>query len=923
MRLMHLHLYAFGRFHDQHVHLQDGMNLICGENEAGKSTLHRFIRGMLFGFKREGALRRYYTPELEQYRPWTGKDYRGSLEYEDEQGRRILIQRSFDPDETQILDAVTGKSLTKDFAMDSRKEYLFAQEHLGLNATIFDNTIFLAQLGGKTGKELAREVSGRLSSLSSSGREDLSVQQAISDLQKKRDEIGSARAATRPLGRMMQLCEKLAKEEKDTAAGYQLLRGQLEDIAGLEKQQQDLADKHAVLLEKLTRMQRLEMHAEGQRVLELSQARETAMEEMEKVHDFAAFPEHLREDLRDALTRLETVEKAIAELKQQKQKAASQETSLERAVQDFPTDISSSSEARRKIAMQWSKLQTDRERCQEEESVLSREKQRRQLMEEQLETSTHLEILAENMDRLEEDEENIRRLQASSVAAEIQDAEYGKVQMQKKLSQHALFAGGFAFSSVAAAYYAFGMEWMAASAGFAGIFLVAVLIGLQQYRINKGRLQKEQSHQEILENMFRAEQTQLETLLQDRQAVLTAAGVENLRLARQRVDEYLQKQESLRKIHAEINAAEEKTALRKKQLRIDEMNLRRIMVRILPEQHEDPYSEPLLEACLARMDKQQEQQDALQRLQETRQNLAGELVRLQKEQNRLDAQRSEILQTSGVADWAGFLSGCTKRAQYRTAMEKSERLDIQLEPYLRKRSMPQWQEAMMQDPLTLADQAVAEEDSVPIQQQADEIARQRQEVAVRRAATTADMERALASYRELSEIQEELASACQKREYLESEAAALDTALAALGRAAETRHRLLAPELNRRVGEIVGRLTRGRYRKVRIDEELVVTVSTPEDKRQVDLTALSAGTVDQFYFAVRVAMADLISQDRKLPLFLDDPFMQYSPDRLQEVLRFMGDLARERQILLFTCRDQEQAVLDTLDIPYHRIWLAE
>jgi hypothetical protein len=923
MKLLHLHLYAFGRFHDQHVHLQDGMNLICGENEAGKSTLHRFIRGMLFGFKREGVMRRYYTSELEQYRPWVGKDYRGSLEYEDEQGRRILIQRSFDPDETQILDAVTGKSMTKDFPMDSRKEYLFAQEHLGLNATIFDNTIFLAQLGGKTGKELAREVSGRLASLSASGREDLSVQQAISDLQKKRDEIGSARAATRPLGRMMQLCEKLEKEEKDTAAGYQALRGQLEDIASLERQQQSLTDKHAVLSETLERVRRIAMHADGQRALELWHEREDAMEEIEKVQDFAAFPEHLREDFRDTLTRLETVEKSIADLQQQDQRAASQETILEREIQNFPADIACSSEARRKMAMQWAKLQADRERCQEEEFVLSRHKQRRQLVEDQLQDSTHLAILAEKMDRLEEDDETLRSLQTSSLPAEIQDAERSQVRILKRLRQNALCAGGFAVSGAVAAYYAYGMEWMAASAGFGGIFLMAVLVGTQKYRINRSRFQKEQNQHKVLVNLFKEEQTQLETILQNRQAVLTAAGVENLRSARQRVDEFVQKKDSLRNIHEDIRAAEEKMALQERQLRNDEMDLRRIMGRILPEQKEEPCSETLLEACLSRMDKQQEQIDDLQRLRETRLSLAGELEQLHGQQARLDTRRSEILQAGGVSDWAGFMSGCAKCAQYRTAMGKCERLDIQLEPYLRKRSISQWQAAMMQDPLTSADLAFAEEDPEKILEQADEIARQRQEVDIRRAAAKADMERALAGYRELAEIQEELAGACQRRAYLESEAAALDTALAALERAAETRHRLLAPELNRRVGDIISHLTRGRYRKVRIDEELAVTVSTPEDKRQVDLTALSAGTVDQFYFAVRVAMADLISQNRKLPLFMDDPFMQYSTDRLQEVLRFVGDLARERQILLFTCRDQEQAGLDAQDIPYHRIRLSE
>ena len=49
MRLLDLHIDGFGKFHDRTVRFEDGMNLVYGKNEAGKSTLHTFIRCMLFG----------------------------------------------------------------------------------------------------------------------------------------------------------------------------------------------------------------------------------------------------------------------------------------------------------------------------------------------------------------------------------------------------------------------------------------------------------------------------------------------------------------------------------------------------------------------------------------------------------------------------------------------------------------------------------------------------------------------------------------------------------------------------------------------------------------------------------------------------------------------------------------------------------
>jgi uncharacterized protein YhaN len=309
------------------------------------------------------------------------------------------------------------------------------------------------------------------------------------------------------------------------------------------------------------------------------------------------------------------------------------------------------------------------------------------------------------------------------------------------------------------------------------------------------------------------------------------------------------------------------------------------------------------------------------RLQSRQQDLHQELQQVQNQDRALDHRRQEILHESSVSDWEQFLAGCAARERYRSISEQLERLDIQLEPYLAKRSISGWKSDMALHPLDPLDLVEPFELLEDVRKQVAESARLLQETELSLAALNADMERALTGFRELAEIQEEYAAACRKRDDLAKDAAALDTALLALEKAAEKRHRLLAPELNKRVGDVISTLTHGRYQKVRIDNDLNVTVSASEAGREVDLTALSAGTVDQFYFAVRVAMADLISQDRKLPLFMDDPFMQYSPQRLRRVLEYVSKLGQERQILLFTCRRQEQEMLDVLGVAYHLIEL--
>ena len=54
MKITELYIKNFGRFSEQHFYIKDGVQVIYGENEYGKSTLQAFIRAMLFGMERGG-----------------------------------------------------------------------------------------------------------------------------------------------------------------------------------------------------------------------------------------------------------------------------------------------------------------------------------------------------------------------------------------------------------------------------------------------------------------------------------------------------------------------------------------------------------------------------------------------------------------------------------------------------------------------------------------------------------------------------------------------------------------------------------------------------------------------------------------------------------------------------------------------------
>lgn len=91
MKILSLHIDGFGKFHNRDISFQDGLNVVYGKNEAGKSTLHTFIKGMLFGIERQRG-RASKNDTYSKFQPWTQSGvYEGYLRVEcDGQIYRIL-----------------------------------------------------------------------------------------------------------------------------------------------------------------------------------------------------------------------------------------------------------------------------------------------------------------------------------------------------------------------------------------------------------------------------------------------------------------------------------------------------------------------------------------------------------------------------------------------------------------------------------------------------------------------------------------------------------------------------------------------------------------------------------------------------------------------------------------------------------------
>lgn len=143
---------------------------------------------------------------------------------------------------------------------------------------------------------------------------------------------------------------------------------------------------------------------------------------------------------------------------------------------------------------------------------------------------------------------------------------------------------------------------------------------------------------------------------------------------------------------------------------------------------------------------------------------------------------------------------------------------------------------------------------------------------------------------------------------LEAEYSAIALAMESLEQANTALQNRFSPALGRRAAEIFRAMTGDRYGGIVLDRSFRLTAETTADGVYRDAALLSAGTVDQLYLAVRLAICDLVlPREHAAPIVLDDALSNFDDARAQAALRWLKNAARDRQILLFTCQGREAA----------------
>lgn len=213
MRLNNLKINGFGKLENKEIEFSDGINIIVGKNEAGKSTLLKFITSMFFGASKNKNGKN--IPDFEKYRPWSDAEYSGKISYKLDNGAEYEVYREFKK-KSPIIYNQAKDDISKLYQVDKNKENLFFVEQTGITEENFFATSVSEQENVKLSNNMKNEVIQKLSNIVSTGNENISYKKAIDKLNKNQlENVGSQRSVGRPINQVEEEIEKLEQDKKE------------------------------------------------------------------------------------------------------------------------------------------------------------------------------------------------------------------------------------------------------------------------------------------------------------------------------------------------------------------------------------------------------------------------------------------------------------------------------------------------------------------------------------------------------------------------------------------------------------------------------------------------------------------------------------------------------------------------------------
>jgi len=197
MKIRKIKVNGFGNLENKEIEFKDGINIIQGRNESGKSTLLKFIPGMLYGLNRNKSGKD--IPDYESYTPWNIEDFSGTLEYELDDSETYEIFRKFKRRAIKLFNK-NGEDIADNFSIGKNKENNFFYEQTKITEETLMSTGISEQEKIKIDYSEQNALIQKITNMVQTGSDSISYNKSKDALLKKiSTEIGTDRTTGKPL----------------------------------------------------------------------------------------------------------------------------------------------------------------------------------------------------------------------------------------------------------------------------------------------------------------------------------------------------------------------------------------------------------------------------------------------------------------------------------------------------------------------------------------------------------------------------------------------------------------------------------------------------------------------------------------------------------------------------------------------------
>lgn len=300
MKINDLKINSYGKLKNKDITFKDGINIVYGENEKGKSTLLNSIVNLLYGTSKNKKGKD--ISDYDKYKPWDGEEFSGKISYSLDNNEYYEVFREFGKKNPKIYDK-NMEEVSNFFSIDKTAGSQFFVEQTNVDESTFISTVVSFQNAVEIDNQTQNVLLQRMANSSSTGDEGISYKKAIEKISKKQlEEVGTNRSQGKPINIVMNELQRLMENN--------------EDLKKYENYKYEIEDRKCILEDEIGKV-----GSKGEFLEKLNSINQRRNIEVEKLKYNEGKIDEFEEKIQDLLDKKENIKKglkAISKIKNKK-----------------------------------------------------------------------------------------------------------------------------------------------------------------------------------------------------------------------------------------------------------------------------------------------------------------------------------------------------------------------------------------------------------------------------------------------------------------------------------------------------------------------------------------------------------------------------------------------------------------------------